>query len=95
LYGFGVGTALVFVAVLVGRLMGEDFWQTLLLRSRFGVPFEDNGIHGYGWGLVFGYSLVLAGAFSWVLGTLGVRGHVLRRDPTSAVGTNRHSSEND
>lgn len=81
LHSLGVGALLVFGAVLVGRLMGEDFWQALLLRARFGVPFEDDGIHGYGWGLVFGYSLMLAGAVTWVLGNLGVRGHLLRKHP--------------
>lgn len=80
-------------AVLVGRIMGEDFWQTLLLRSRFGVPFEDDGIHGYGWGLVFGYSLILTGALTSAVGALGVRCHVLRKDLTSTVDRNRDLPE--
>lgn len=68
-------------SLVLARMFGDPLQDALLMKSRFGMPFPDNGIHGYGWGLVFGYALVFAGIASFALGSIGTAVRLLQRVP--------------
>jgi hypothetical protein len=66
-YGIGGGLVLVVAALVFALAFGESLLDALLLRAQFGFLVPDSGIHGYGWGLVFGYALALASAATFVI----------------------------
>lgn len=51
---------IICVSVALAPIFGESIVDALLLRAPFGFMFPDTSPHGYGWGLVFGYSWVFA-----------------------------------
>ena len=59
-----IGAGLAFALIL-----RESIVDALLLRARFGFMVPDTGVHGYGWALVFGYSLVFASALTLLIGS--------------------------
>lgn len=66
-FGIGGGVALALSGLLLAVVFNEPLVDALLLRSWFGFPVPDTGIHGYGWGLIFGYSLILASVTAFVV----------------------------
>lgn len=76
--GLVAGSSCIGYAVLMSRVFGEDLLDALLLRVRFGMPFSDSGIQGYGWGFVLGYALLISMMICYLLGNLGLRFGIFR-----------------
>jgi hypothetical protein len=70
LYGIGSGLVLIGAGLAFALMFRESIVDALLLRARFGFMVPDTGVHGYGWALVFGYSLVFASALTLLIGSI-------------------------
>ena len=69
LNGFGLAV----VGCVLAPIFGESIADAAMLRARFGFMVPDVHPHGYGWALIFGYAIALAG------GALLTIGHVMLR----------------
>ncbi len=68
-----VAIGLIAIGLLLATLFGESVIDAALLRAQFGYVRPETGIYGYGWALVFGYSILLANIGLTVVGEVMIR----------------------
>jgi hypothetical protein len=66
------GALIAVASALFSPIFGDSIVDALLLRANFGFIVPDEQPHGFAWGLIFGYSWVLANAAILAIGRVMV-----------------------